>query len=335
MLIVDAKARNMRLTRNLACALVIAASAHTTFAATPAYPTKPLRLIVTFAAGGTADLLGRIVGQEMSAQLGQVVVLDNRPGAGGALGADIVAKAPSDGYNLVLSNAASHGVAPSLHRKLPYDAVKDFSHIGLITVIPQFFVASKGFAPATLKAFLAEAKRAPGTIHFGTAGPGSIGHFAGELLKQTAKVDIVHIPYKGTAPATTDLIANRVQVMFQNAPEAGPHIRSGALRLLAVTSERRHPQFPDAPTMLEEGMEGFVSATWYGLSSAPGTPAEIVKVLSDALAKALAQPATKTRLTQAGFELRSSSPADYRRFIEAEVKKFKTIAERAGIKPED
>jgi tripartite-type tricarboxylate transporter receptor subunit TctC len=325
----------LRRAQSITCALVIAAFAHAAYAATPAYPTRPLRLIVTFPAGGTADLLGRVVGQEMGTVLGQPVVVDNRGGAGGALGADIVAKAPNDGYSLVLSNAASHGVAPSLHRKLPYDAVKDFSHVGLITVIPQFFVASKGFAPATFKAFLAEARRAPRSIHFGTAGPGSIGHFAGELLKQTAKIDIVHVPYKGTAPATTDLIANRVQVMFQNAPEAGPHIRSGALRLLAVTSERRHPQFPDAPTMLEEGMEGFVSATWYGLSSAPGTPAEIVKTLSDALAKALAQPATHTRLTQAGFELRSSSPADYRRFIEAEVKKFKTIADRAGIKPED
>jgi tripartite-type tricarboxylate transporter receptor subunit TctC len=271
----------------------------------------------------------------MSALLGQPVVIDNRAGAGGVLGSDIVAKAPNDGYSLVLSNAASHGVAPSLHRKLPYDAVNDFAHVGLITVIPQFFVASKGFAPATFKAFLAEARRAPGTIHFGTAGPGSIGHFAGEFLKQTGRIEIVHVPYKGTAPATTDLIANRVQVMFANAPEAGPHIRSGALRLLAVTAEKRHPQFPDAPTMLEEGMEGFVSYTWYGLSTAPRTSAEIVKILSGTLVKGLAQPATRTRLTQAGFELRSTSPEEYRRFVEAEVKKFKAIAERAGIKPED
>ena len=302
--------------------------------AATAYPVRPLRLIVTFPAGGTADLLGRTVGQEMSSLLGQPVVIDNRAGAGGALGSDIIAKAPNDGYSLVLSNAASHGVAPSLHRKLPYDAANDFAHIGLITVIPQFFVASKGFAPATFKAFLAEARRTPGAIHFGTAGPGSLGHFAGEFLKQVAKIDMVHVPYKGTAPATTDLMANRVQVMFQNAPEAGPHIKSGALKLLAVTADKRHSQFPEAPTMLEEGMEGFVSYTWYGLSTAPRTAEPIVKTLSDTLVKVLTQPTLRTRLTQAGFELRASTPVEYARFIEAEVKKFRTIAERAGIKPE-
>jgi len=203
-----------------------------------AYPSKPLRLVVPFAAGGTTDLLGRFVGQALSAQVGQPVVIDNRGGAGGMLGAALVAKAPADGYTLILSNAASHGVAPSLHRKIAYDADRDFSHIGIIGLLPQFFVTNRSVPAANLKALLAEARRAPGKMSYGSAGPGSIGNFSAELLKRLAGIEMVHVPYKGTAPATIDLLANRVQVMFQNAPEAAPHIRAGTLKLLAVTGER-------------------------------------------------------------------------------------------------
>ncbi|HSQ05671.1 MAG TPA: tripartite tricarboxylate transporter substrate-binding protein, partial [Burkholderiales bacterium] len=220
-----------------------------------AYPTKPLRLVIPFAAGGTTDLLGRIVGQGIAMQIGQSVVLNNRAGAGGMLGADLVAKAPADGYTLILSNAASHGVAPSIHRKMPYDADRDFAHIALVGLLPQFLVVSSAFPPTTLKELLAEARRSPGKASYGSAGVGSIGNFSGELFKRLAGIDLVHVPYKGTAPATVDLIANRVQIMFQNAPEAAPHIRAGSMRLLAVTGERRSPQFPDAPTFVEEGVK--------------------------------------------------------------------------------
>ena len=275
-------------------------------AAQNAYPTKPLRLIVTFAPGGTADLLGRTVGQELSTRLAQPVVIDNKSGAGGVLGADIGAKAAPDGYTLVLSNAAAHASATAINKNLPYDAVRDFAHISLICEIPQTFVVHKDFPAATLEAFIAEAKRNPGKINFGTAGVGSMGHFAGELLKVTAGIDIRHVPYKGTAPANIDLIANRVQMMFQNGPEAQTHIRAGSIKLLAVTGDRRSPQFPDTPTFIEAGLPSFVTYTWYGMSAPRGTPPAIVALLNKHLNSILNQPAVNKRLTELGVEVRAT-----------------------------
>ena len=294
------------------------------------YPAKPLRLVVPFPAGGTTDLLGRLVGQGMSAQLGQSVVLDNRAGAGGMLGADLVAKAPADGYTLILSNAASHGVAPSIHKQMPYDAVRDFVHIGIVGLLPQLFVASRSFAPASLTEFLAEARRSPGKISYGSAGVGSIGNFSGELFKRLADLNLVHVPYKGTAPATVDLIANRVQVMFQNAPDAGPHIRSGTLRLLAVTSEQRLPQYPDAPSFVEQGIK-LVNYTWYGVSAPAGTPGAAVAILDKALNAVLDQPSLKARLAELGFETRKLTPQAYQQFVRSEVQKFVDVARKAQI----
>ena len=298
-----------------------------------AYPSKPLRLVIPFAAGGTTDLLGRLIGQGMSAQLGQSVVLDNRAGAGGMLGADLVAKAPADGYTLILSNAASHGVAPSIHRAMPYDADRDFAHVGIVGLLPQFFVASRGFAATTLNEFLAEARRSPGKISYGSAGVGSIGNFSGELFKRLADVNVVHVPYKGTAPATVDLIANRVQVMFQNAPEAGPHIRAGTLRLLAVTAEQRSPQFPEAPTFVEQGVK-LVNYTWYGISAPAGTPPAAITALDRALTAVLDQAPIKARLAELGFETRRLSPAAYQKFVRAEIAKFQDVARKANITPD-
>lgn len=299
-----------------------------------AYPSKPLRLVIPFAAGGTTDLLGRIIGQALSVQVGQPVVLDNRGGAGGTLGAALVAKAPADGYTLILSNAASHGVAPSLHKKIPYDADRDFSHIGIVGLLPQFFVSNRSVAAANLKELIAEARRAPGKISYGSAGSGSIGNFSAELLKRLAGIEMVHVPYKGTAPATVDLIANRVQVMFQNAPEAAPHIRAGTLKLLAVTGERRSPQFPDAPTFVEEGVK-LVNYTWYGLSAPAGTPGTAVAFLDQALTVVLGQPAIKARLAELGFETRRLSPQGYQQFVRSEVLKFVDVARKARIATEN
>ncbi len=300
-------------------------------AAQPVYPHKPLRLVVTFAPGGTADLLGRVVGQELSVRLAQAVVIDNKAGAGGALGSDIVAKATPDGYTLVLSNAAAHASVTAINKKLPYDAVRDFAHIGLICVIPQTFVVYKDFPATTLEAFIIEAKRTPGKINFGTAGIGSMGHFAGELLKVSAGIDIHHVPYKGTAPANIDLIANRVQAMFQNGPEAQTHIRAGSIKLLAVTGDKRSPQFPDTPTFIEAGLPAFVTYTWYGLSAPRGTPAALVATLNKHLNAILGQPAINKRLTELGVEVRATTPTDYERFVASEVKKFQDVARRAKI----
>ncbi len=317
-----------------ACALCIGIVLTGSAAAQVSYPSKPLRLVIPFAAGGTTDLLGRLIGQGLGGQLGQSVVLDNRAGAGGMLGADIVAKAPADGYTLLLSNAASHGVAPSIHRQMPYDADRDFVHIGMVGLLPQFFVASRGVAAKSLKEFIADARRSPGKTSYGSAGVGSIGNFSAEFFNRLAGIQLVHVPYKGTAPATVDLIANRVQVMFQNAPEAAPHIRAGVLRLLAVTAEHRSPQFPDAPTFLEEGVK-LVNYTWYGVSAPGGTPATVVSRLSRAMDTVLAEPAIRSRLAELGFETRQLAPQAYQKFVRAEIAKFLDIARKANITAEN
>jgi tripartite-type tricarboxylate transporter receptor subunit TctC len=300
-------------------------------AAQTAYPTKPLRLVVTFTAGGTADLLGRTVGQELSQRLGQPVVIDNKAGAGGVLGSDLVAKAAPDGYTLVLSNAASQASATAINKHMPYDAERDFAHITVICVMPQTFVVPRDFPANTLEAFIAEAKRAPGKINFGTAGIGSMGHFAGELMKVSAGIDMRHVPYKGTAPANIDLIANRVQAMFQNGPEAVAHIRAGSIKLLAVTGDKRSHQFPDTPTFIEAGVPGFVTYSWYGLSAPRGTPAAIVATLNKHVRDILTQPAINKRFTDLGLELRPTSSAEFTRFVGTEIKKFQDLARRAKI----
>ena len=303
-------------------------------AAQSGYPAKPLRLVIPFAAGGTTDLLGRFIGQGLSEQLGQSVVLDNRAGAGGMVGSDLVAKSPPDGYTLILSNAASHGVAPSIHKKMPYDADRDFAHIGIVGLIPQLLVVSRSFAPASLKEFLAEARRSPGKISYGSAGVGSIGNFSGELFNRLADLRLVHVPYKGTAPATIDLIANRVQVMFQNAPDAAQHIQAGAMRLLAVTGERRLSQFSETPTFIEEGIK-LVNYTWYGVSAPTGTPVATIARLARALAAVLEQPQIKARLAEFGFETRQLSPQAYQQFVRAEIAKFQDVARKAQMAVEN
>jgi tripartite-type tricarboxylate transporter receptor subunit TctC len=322
-------------TRAAAWAMVAGASCSSHAAAPDAdFPTRPIRMIVPFTSGGTSDLVTRLVGQDLALQFGQSVVIDNRAGAGATLGSDIVAKAIPDGYTLVGSNAASHAVAPSLYRKLPYDADRDFAHVALIGRTPQMLVVNKAVPAATLKEFLDDAKRRPGQINYGTAGIGSIGHFAAELLRSSTGIDIVHVAYKGTAPATTDLLANRVQAAFQNPPEAGPRIRAGQLKALAVTGQDRTALFPEVPTFVEQGVSGFVTYTWYGLSAPRGTPAGIVSKLNKATIAALAKPALGGRLADIGIETRPFTPQEFQAFVRADVTRFLDIARKANIRPE-
>lgn len=320
----------------MACATAAAAAADAsgTAASARSFPQRPLRLVVPFTSGGTADLMGRFVAQELATRFGQTVVVDNRAGAGATLGSDLVAKAIADGYTLLVSNAASHAVAPSLYRKMPYDAQADFAHVALIGVTPQLFVVNNAQPARSLRAFISDAKRQPGRLHFGTAGVGSIGHFAGELLKRSAGIDLVHVAYRGTAPATTDLVGNRVQAMFQNPPEAAPHVRAGTFRLLAATGDRRAPLFPETPTFIEEGVAGFVTFTWYGVSAPRGTPAAVVARLHQAITEALGSGPLGARLAELGVEHRPYSPAAFTAFVGAEVERFRRIAADAGIRPE-
>ena len=312
-------------------ALVLACMIGWGSAAAQSYPTRQVTLVVPFAPGGKTDILGPLVAQGLTEEIGQTVVVDNRAGAGAALGSAYVARANPDGYTLVLSNAASHGTGPSI-QDAPYDAEKDFAHIALIGVIPQYFVVSPEVPAKTIKEFVTLAQGSPGKLNLGTAGNGSIGHFAGALFANLANIDIVQVPYNGTAPATQDLLAGRVQAMFQNAPEAISLVKSGKLRLLAVTAEQRVKEFPDVPTFREGGMPTFVNYTWYGVSAPRGTPAEIVNKLNAAVRKVLARPVTQTRMTELAVDARNTSPEEYTTFVRDELAKFKRIATEAGIK---
>ncbi|SFK55077.1 Bug family tripartite tricarboxylate transporter substrate binding protein [Falsiroseomonas stagni] len=302
-------------------------------AQTAPWPTRPLRLIVPFAPGATADLLGRMVGQRLNEELGQPVVVENRAGAGATLGSQVVAQAAPDGYTLLLSNAASQGTAPAMGR-VPYDPVADFAHVALVGTIAQYLVVNPAVPARDLASFIALVRAHPGRYNLGTAGNGSIGHFAGALFMSRAQLDMVIVPYGGTAPATRDLLAGNVHAVFQNAPEAGPHVRDNRLRLLAVTGEAREEDFPQVPTFVEGGFPGFVNYTWYGLSAPRGTPDAVVQRLNAAMLRALATPAMRDTLRNIGVMAGHTTPAQYTAFVAAEVAKFTRLAQSTGIRAE-
>jgi tripartite-type tricarboxylate transporter receptor subunit TctC len=317
--------------RYLAAAALALAAAASSGATAQTYPNRPVRLIVPFAPGGSADLLARLMGQRLTEELGQSFVVENRPGAGATLGSQFVATSTPDGYTLVSSNAASHGTAPAMSA-VPYDAATDFAHVGLIGTIAQYLVVNPAMPATTLTEFVDHVRANPGHLNLGTAGNGSIGHFAGALLMSRANLQMVVVPYSGTAPATQDLIAGRVHAVFQNAPEAAPLIRGGRLRLLAVTSEQRENDFPETPTFQESGYPGFVNYTWYGISGPRGLPDAVVQRLNAAMRRVLAEPTMRERLHALGVNPGQLSSAEYAAFVAAEVTKFRRLAEQTGIR---
>lgn len=298
-----------------------------------AFPNRPIRLVIPFAPGATTDLLARMMAQRLTEALGQPVVAENRPGAGATLGSNQVARAAPDGYTLLFSNAASHGTAPAM-RPPPYDPVEDFAHIALVGTIAQYLVINPQLPVNTLREFVAYVRANPGRVNLGTAGVGSIGHFAGALFMRMANLDMVTVPYNGTSPATADLIAGNVQAVFHNAPEATPLVRDGKLRLLAITADRRTPDFPDVPTFTESEMPGFVNYTWTGVSAPRETPDAIVLQLNRAINRILSDPPIRERLLGLGVTPGATSPTEYRAFVAAEVAKFARIAREAGIRAE-
>ena len=302
-------------------------------AAAQTWPLRPIRLVVPFAPGATADLLGRMVGQRLNEDLGQSVIVENRAGAGATLGSQLVAQAAPDGYTLLLSNAASQGTAPAMGR-VPYDPVADFAHVALVGTIAQYLVIHPAVPAQTLPEFIAHVRANPGRLNLGTAGNGSIGHFAGALFMSRAQLDMVIVPYGGTAPATRDLLAGNVQAVFQNAPEAGPHVRDGRLRLLGVTGEAREADFPAIPTFNESAFPGFVNYTWYGLSAPRATPEAIVQRLNAGLNRALASPAMRDHLRNIGVTPGQTTTAQYTAFVAAEIDKFRRLAQATGIRAE-
>jgi tripartite-type tricarboxylate transporter receptor subunit TctC len=298
-----------------------------------AYPDKLVKIIVPYAAGGAVDIVARSIGQPLSEALKQPVIIDNRPGAGGNIGMEMAAKAAPDGYTLLMaSNAIATNMA--LFPKLTFDGRRDFAPVAKIGYAPLVIVVPASSPAKSLKDLIAMAKAEPGKLTYATAGNGSSGHLAGELLKSTAKIDVVHVPYKGGAPAITDLVGERISFMPINAVEVINHIRSGRLRALAVASDKRFPLLPDVPTVPEAGLPGYEATVWWGLVSPAKTPRDIISKLNAETNKALAEPAIAKKLGELGVVVTPGTPEQFGAFINAQTDLWSGVIKSGGIQPE-
>jgi tripartite-type tricarboxylate transporter receptor subunit TctC len=308
-------------------------AAFATGAAAQPFPSKPIRLVVTYPAGGGADLMARLIAPKMAETLGQPVVVENKPGASGQIGAGEVARAAPDGYTLGL-DAANHAVNPSLFPKLPYDPEKAFHPISLLVQFPNVLVVTPSFAARNVQELIAMAKARPGTIAFASSGNGSAQHLAGELFRQKANVDITHVPYKGGGPALNDVIGGQVPVFFANMASGLPHVKGGRLRALAITGAQRSPALPEAPTMAEAGLAGYKVYEWNAVLAPAGTPAPIVARLAEAIGKALQAPDVRERVASLGGEIAALGPAETARFIREQTELWGRVVRAANIRPE-
>jgi|APFre7841882724_1041349.scaffolds.fasta_scaffold00637_8 tripartite-type tricarboxylate transporter receptor subunit TctC len=296
-----------------------------------AYPSRPLRMVVPFPPGGNADLLGRLVAERLGLALGQPVVVENRPGASATVGTDAVARSAPDGHTLVLANNLGMATAPLLYGSVAYRPLEDFVHVFLIGAFPNALLVRADHAAASLEAFIAMARAAPGRMTYGSAGPGSAGHLVGEMLAQRIGAELVHVPYKGVGPAMTDLVAGRIDAMFDGMPTATVHARSGRVRMLAVTGPRRATGFPEVPTLAEAapGVEGSV---WFGVSVPAGTPREAIERLEREGRRLLGAPDMRARLAELGVEGEPMFAADFGRFVDAEICKWEPVIRTTGLK---
>ena len=297
------------------------------------YPSRPVRFVVPFPPGGGNDIVGRIVALRLAESLGQPVVVDNRGGAGGTLGTDIVAKSPPDGHTLLINNI-SLAVNATLFAKLPYDTLRDLAPVTLVGRQPNLLVVHPSVAAQSVRELLALAKASPRQLNYGSGGIGTASHLATELLKLMAQVDVVHVPYKGLGPALTDLIGGQVQLIISTMASALPHVKSGKLRPLAVTTLRRSSFFPEVPTMDEAGVRGYEFNTWYGLLVPAGTPRPIVERLNKASAAVLGAAAVKEQFAVQGIEAAASSPEQFGAYLKAEVAKWVKVVKATGAQPE-
>ena len=320
--------------RALLAALFLVTLAGTLPACAQEYPRKAIRLIVPFAPGGGNDTVARAIAQSAGTSLGQPVVVDNRAGAGGMLGAELAARAPPDGYTLFLGGVSSHAINPNLHAKLPYDPVKDFAPITLIASAPSVLVVNPSLPARTLAEFTALAKASPGRINYASNGNGSSAQLAAVLYESMAGVQMVHVPYKGLAPALVDLLAGEVQAMFSSVVAIVPNIKAGRLRALAVTGKRRAALLPEVPTLDESGVPGYEAGSWYGILAPAGTPQAVVAKLHEAIVRALAQPEVRERLVSEGAEVIGSTPEAFAAHITAELARMGKLIRDAGIRME-
>ena len=315
-----------RLLLAAAAALCLATPA---FAQAQAYPTKPVRLVVPYPPGGPTDIVARVVAQKLSEQLGQQFIIDNRPGAGGNTGAELVARSPADGYTLVVATTA-HAINPSLFKNLGYSLSKDLAPVSLLTSGPLVIVANPSLPAKNVAELIALAKARPGELNFASSGNGQSTHLSAELFASMAGVKMNHIPYKGSAPALTDTMGGQTQLMFDTMLSAMPHVKGGKLKALAVTSATRSPVAPDVPTVAESGLPGYEAIAWNGLLAPAHTPPEVLARLSGALKKVLAAPDVKDKFEAQGFAATWTSPEDFGRFMTAEIDKWAKVVKVSG-----
>ncbi|WP_334188363.1 Bug family tripartite tricarboxylate transporter substrate binding protein [Noviherbaspirillum sp.] len=298
------------------------------------WPAKPVTFIVPFPAGGGTDAFARPLAAQLTKQLGRQVVIDNRGGAGGTLGAGIAAKAAPDGYTFFIGGA-HHAIAPSIYPKLDYDIQRDFTPIALVATPPQVIVVNPQKVPATdLKSFVEYVKKNPGKLNYGSAGNGTSHHLAGELFKMQTRTFITHIPYRGAGPALQDLIAGQVDMMFDGLGSSAPHLKGGRIKALAVASATRAPGFPDLPTAAEAGVPGYEVSTWYGMWAPKGTPPEVVDRMAAEVQKALASPELKAAWNNSGSDIPQLTQAKFGAMVDAEIKRWADVVKAAGVKLE-
>ena len=297
------------------------------------YPSRPIRIVVPYPPAGGVDTVARILQPKLQSALGQAVVVENRPGAAGIIGTDLVAKSPPDGYTLVLA-VSNHTVNPSLYKKLPYDTLRDFAAISLIAFVPNILVVNSAVKADSVKELVELARGSPGTLNFGSAGVGTPFHLAGELFNLLANVRIVHVPYKGGPQAIADLLGGRVQIVFGNLFNVLPHLKSGRLKALAVTSAKRMSVMPDVPTIAESGVPNYEFGTWYGLLAPAQTPADTIQRLNVEVNGVLELAEIRKQFADQAADIRGSTPQEFAAFLQSDMEKSARVVKEAGITPE-
>ena len=312
---------------------VVAFAALATVASAQPYPSKPIRIVVPFPAGGTTDILARAVAAKLSETTGQPAVVDNRPGAGGNIGAELVAKSAPDGYTFLMGTVGTHAINPGLYAKMPYDHVKDFAPVILVAGVPNVLVVNPALPVNSVQELIAYIKANPGKVNFASSGSGTSIHLSGELFKTMTGLQMTHVPYKGSAPALQDLVGGQVQIMFDNLPSSLALIKGGKLKALAVTSAERSSALPDVPTVAEAGLPGFEASSWFGLLAPAGTPKEAIAKINGEVAKWLATPEAKEKLASQGAIAASGlTPEDFQKHIASETTKWAKVVKESGAK---
>lgn len=314
----------------VAAALALAALPMSALA--QAWPSKPIKLVAPSTPGDAPDVIARLVADKLSTALGQQVVVENRPGAGGVVGSDYVAKAAPDGYTLIMGNAGSHGINAAVYSKLPYDIQKDFAPVSQVAVAPNVMVINPSVPASTVAEFIAYAKANPGKLSYASGGNGSSAHMSMELFKSMSGIDIQHVPYKGSSPALTDVVSGQVVAFIGNMPPTVPLIKAGKLRALAVTTKSRSALMPELPTIAEAGLPGYETVAWFGVLAPAGTPPEIVNKLSSEIGKIAKSPEIREKLIAMGAEPVGGTPEEFKAVIDRDIAKWKPLAQKVGIK---